>query len=262
MRQMKKMTIILTLLFLLVLAGCANDSESEKTAELTVSAAASMTDSLLEVKEAFEKEHPAIKISYNFGGSGALRKQIEQGAPIDLFFSASKTDYDKLVKQDMVQDGTAIFQNELVLIKSNQTDLNSRDDLMQQGGSIAVGTPDAVPAGTYAKEVLGNIGVWEELQDRQMLVFTKDVSQVVTLVSQGAVDVGIVYASDVIARDDVTVIDRFDPSLHATIEYYATIIESEEQQSEVMQAREAFYQYVLENEAKDIFRKYGFLIME
>lgn len=87
---MKKMTIKLTLLFLLVLAGCANDSESEKTAELTVSAAASMTDSLLEVKEAFEKEHPAIKISYNFGGSGALRKQIEQGAPIDLFFLLRK----------------------------------------------------------------------------------------------------------------------------------------------------------------------------
>lgn len=259
---MKKMIVMLILLFLLVLFGCSNDTDSKETTELTISGAASMTDSLLEVKEVFEKDHPTIKISYNFGGSGALRKQIEQGAPIDLFFSASKTDYDKLVEQDMVQDGTAIFQNELVLIKSNQTNLNSIDDLMQQGGSIAVGTPDAVPAGTYAKEVLDNIGVWEELQDRQMLVFTKDVSQVVTLVSQGAVDVGIVYASDVIARDDITVIDRFDPGLHATIEYYAAIIASGEQKAEVKQAREAFYQYVLENEAKYIFRKYGFLIME
>ncbi|QGS69412.1 molybdate ABC transporter substrate-binding protein [Oceanobacillus sp. 143] len=90
---MKQLPFIL-LIFILFVTGCgqASGSSSDVTEEieLTISAAASMTDSLNEITEAFEKENPDIKVTYNFGGSGTLRKQIEQGAPIDLFFSASK----------------------------------------------------------------------------------------------------------------------------------------------------------------------------
>ncbi|RKQ37245.1 molybdate ABC transporter substrate-binding protein [Oceanobacillus halophilus] len=253
---MKRFRLILLILFLLTSSGCASSSESSNTIKLTVSAASSMTESLLELKDAFEKENPSIEISYNFGGSGALRKQIEQGAPIDLFFSASSDDYNKLVKHEMVHVGTAIFENKLVLIKSEQAKFNSIGKFLQQDGMMAIGTPESVPAGNYAKEALENLEAWEKLKDR--VVFTKDVSQVLTLVSQGAVEAGIVYSSDLMHSNNIFLVEEFTRELHSSIEYFAAVIKNREQNDEVFKAREKFYQFILEDTAMEIFEHYGF----
>lgn len=249
----KSIFILLLLIFLL---GCSPSAEPKPTTKLNISAAASMMDSLFEIERIFTKENPDIQIAYNFGGSGSLRKQIEQGAPIDLFFSASETDYNKLVEQNMIEKGTSIFKNKLVLIKSEDSSVNSFNDFLQQheNAMMAIGTPEAVPAGTYAKEALEKIGAWSELKER--LVFTKDVSQVVTYVREGAVDVGIVYASDILDLKDVTLLETFDQKLHCPIEYYVAVIENSEQ--DVIQAKEQFYQFILDESAQEIFKAHGF----
>ncbi|WP_231514973.1 molybdate ABC transporter substrate-binding protein [Oceanobacillus salinisoli] len=252
---MIKRIYIHLMICLLILAGCSSNNDSSKQIKLTISAASSMTESLIKLKEDFEREYPTIDISYNFGGSGSLRKQIEQGAPINLFLSASNTDYEKLVDQNMVE-GTAILTNEIALILSNEINPPSFDKFLKGDGTLAIGTPEAVPAGTYSKEILQNLGVWDVLQDR--MIYTKDVSQVVTLVSQGAAGAGMVYASDIIDVENVTHVETFDSSLHAPIEYFAAIIKNEEQSEDVKEAIDVFYQFIQAEEANHVFKKYRF----
>lgn len=249
-----KRTAFISFLFVF-LFGCSPSTDDTIT-ELTISAAASMMASLIEVEEMFINEYPNIQINYNFGGSGSLRKQIEQGAPIDLFFSASKIDYEKLVDQNLIDEGTSIFENELVFIKSKQSTIASFNDFLQKDVLIAIGTPEAVPAGTYAKEVLQELGVWSELKDR--MVFTKDVSQVITFVSEGAVDAGIVYSSDIHEINEVSPLETFDKKLHSPIEYFMSVIENGEVDDDRIQARELFYQFIRGKSAQEVFQRYGF----
>lgn len=244
------------LLICLFIWGCTPSVESSTERELTISAAASMSDSLLEIRDLFSEEYPDIQVSFNFGGAGSLRKQIEQGAPIHLFFSAAKTDYDKLVEQEVIKTGTAIFKNELVFIKWKESDVTDFNDYLDQDTLLAIGTPGAVPAGTYGKEVLQTLNVWETLEEQ--MVFTKDVNQVVTYVREGATDVGIVYASDVKNMRDVVVLETFDQNLHSPIEYYLGKIENEDTDTSVLEARDLFYQFSLSDVAQGIFKKYGF----
>lgn len=249
-------------MFILILfaAGCSQNKADE--VELNISAAASMTESLTALTEIFEEEHPNIHISYNYGGSGSLRKQIEQGAPVDIFLSASSVDYEKLADQDSVDEGKAILANQLVLITTKEEDITSLDDFMAGDKVMAVGTPEAVPAGTYAEKALQESGVWEQLEEQSRLVYTKDVTQVLTLVKEGAADAGIVYASDVIDEENVTVIQTFDPNLHSPIEYYIAAIPKEEQDENTAQAKDAFYQFISSETANEVFENYGFQPVE
>jgi len=256
---MKKYSMFIFICILFA-AGCSSDDGSET--ELTISAAASMTESLTELREMFEEEYPDIHVSYNYGGSGSLRKQIEQGAPVDIFLSASSIDYEKLADQDSVDEGKAILTNQLVLIKPNEGDIDSLDDFIAGDQVMAVGTPDAVPAGSYAKEALQKLDVWEQLEEQSRLVYTKDVTQVLTLVKEGAADVGMVYASDVTDEADVTVIQTFDSSLHSPIEYYIAALQNEEQEENVAEAKNAFYQFISSEAANEVFENDGFQPVE
>ncbi|WP_044476723.1 molybdate ABC transporter substrate-binding protein [Oceanobacillus massiliensis] len=245
-------------LVLVLLSGCTNSTrEDQDMVELTISAASSMTESLLELKSAFEAEYPAIKLNYNFGGSGTLRKQIEQGAPIDLFFSASEKDYRLLEETDLIKQGTAIFENELVFIKSGKSELQSVEDFLKLDLELAIGTPDVVPAGTYAKQVLQKMGVWQQLQDR--LIFTNDVQQVLTLVDNGDVEVGMVYASDLVHSNNASILEGIDPAIHPSIHYYLAAIQSENDQSqEKEEAMSLFYDYARNETSQQLFESYGF----
>ncbi|MFD1848491.1 molybdate ABC transporter substrate-binding protein [Oceanobacillus bengalensis] len=248
---------IILMMIPVFIAGCSEASNaSDDSTEILISSASSLTESLLEIKDEFEKHNESVTVTFNFGGSGSLRKQIEQGAPADLFFSASKKDYELLVEEGMVLEGSAILENELVLIKSKQTDIDSLDDFLLRDGELAVGTPEAVPAGTYAKEVLENLGVWNQLQDR--MVLTKDVTQVLTYVREGAADIGFVYASDIVGVEDIDSLEKIDTSLHAPIEYYAAIINKETEGRP--DAIEDFYQFLHSDLAIEIFEKNGFQV--
>ena len=245
--------LILACIFIL-LSGCEPNADSVETrTELTISAASSMTESLLEIKKLFEKEFPSITITYNFGGSGTLRKQIEQGAPSDLFISASKKDFDLLKDQGMIQKGKAILKNSLVIIVPKQAQQKSFKTVLEENKKIAIGTPEAVPAGTYSEEALKNMGVWEQLQDQ--LVFTKDVQQVLTLVKNGAVDAGIVYVSDTVGSDQVVILEKIHPKFHSPIEYYMGIINHD---GENHDAKEKFFQFMQNKQSLEIFKHHGF----
>ncbi|WP_068672593.1 molybdate ABC transporter substrate-binding protein [Oceanobacillus sp. Castelsardo] len=259
---MKKYYTLIFILIMVVLSGCSSEKQgiTEKT-ELTISAAASLTEALLELQDTFEKEHPEIQISYNFGGSGSLRKQIEQGAPIDLFLSASSIDYEKLVDRQRVVEGKEILTNNLVLISGNGGEDSSFDSFLAGEGIIAIGTPEAVPAGTYAQETLTKLGAWDLLEEQDRLAPTKDVSQVLSLVREGAVDVGIVYSSDVKNEDDVTILHEFDKNLHSPIKYFAAIIDNGEESETILKAKETYYQFISSESAKKVFEQYGFQII-
>lgn len=239
-----------------MLSGCGSSVESNQN-EIMISAASSMTESLLELKDAFEAEYPHLAVTYNFGGSGTLRKQIEQGAPIDLFFSASMKDYQILQETDLIKVGIVILENSLVMIKSNDESFDTLQSFLDQDGMMAIGTPEAVPAGTYAKEALEQMEIWSRLQER--FVYTKDVRQVVTLVSEGAVDAGIVYSSDVSNIDEVTIFENIDSSHHAPIEYTVAVIKNGSEEKTNSEAIEKFYQFVQTERAIDIFKENGFL---
>ncbi|MBP1969892.1 molybdate transport system substrate-binding protein [Virgibacillus natechei] len=244
-----------SLLALLVVAGCGQASEANNTTtKLTVSAASSMMESLMEVKEIVEAEYPAIEITYNFGGSGTLRRQIEQGAPIDLFFSASKRDYEALKGEGLIRNGSAILENKLVMITSDQVPLDSVEEFFQSDKKMAIGTPVAVPAGTYSQQALEEMGMWEKLEDR--LIFTKDVQQVLTYVEEGNVDVGMVYLSDVRGVENIEVLEVVDPNYHPPIEYFAASIQNGDDQK--VEAIETFYDYVQSDKSMKLFERYGF----
>ncbi len=246
--------IFILAFMMILLSGCSPKADSvERKTELTISAASSMTESLLEIKKHFEQAFPSITVSYNFGGSGTLRSQIVQGAPIDLFLSASKKDLDILKEQGMIKKEKAILKNSLVIIVSKQAEVRSFEEVLEKNKKLAIGTPEAVPAGTYAEEALKNMKVWEQLRDQ--LVFTKDVQQVLTFVKNGAIDAGIVYVSDTVGSDQVVILEKIKSKFHSQIEYYMGIISQDGGNGD---ATEKFYQFVQNKQSLETFKRYGF----
>ncbi|ELK43716.1 molybdenum ABC transporter substrate-binding protein precursor [Brevibacillus agri BAB-2500] len=195
---MKKQWLALCAAFTLMLGACSTSqpapqaTEPAKTenaqqqapqAELMVSAAASLTDALNELKTSFEAENPGTTLTFNFGSSGKLATQIAQGAPSDVFLSASQKDMDGLdEKQLIVKDTRQDFTgNALVLVagKDSTLAISSFEELNKpEIKHIAVGEPETVPAGRYAKESLETLKLWDSLSGR--MVFGSDVRQVLT----------------------------------------------------------------------------------
>lgn len=248
------------LLLVSILAGCGSpestsDRETTEQVTLTISAAASLQDTLEALQTNYEKEHPAIKITYNFGGSGALQQQILQGAPVDLFFSAAKDKFDELVNKALIDQnqGTDLLANELVLIvpKENAKQILSFEDITK-AEKIALGTPETVPAGKYGVESLQNMKLWEAIQSK--VVYTKDVRQVLTYTETENVDAGIVYKTDALVSDQVEIIATANTNTHTPIIYPLGIIKD----SKHLKEAEDFYNYLQSDEAMQIFAQYGF----
>ena len=254
---MKKVQLLLfMLLFLFNLYGCALENGKEQKDELIISAAASLTDAMDEVKEIFEKEHN-VELTFNFGGSGKLAQQIQQGAPVDVFISANENWMDILIEEELIKADTRedITGNKLVLIvgKDSSIPYDSFEDLNGNDvDQIAIGNPESVPAGEYAEEILKNIGKWEELEER--FVFAQDVRQVLTYVETGNADIGFVYASDAEMSELVKVIAESDPSMHDPIIYPGAITASSKNET----AGNQFIQFLKSNEGQEILAKYGF----
>jgi molybdate transport system substrate-binding protein len=259
---MKKSLLVGLAIVILGLSACSSKESSQtKTVELTISAAASLNESLMEIKENFEKENKYIKIFYNIGSSGALKQQILQGAPVDIFLSASHDQFTELFQVGLIdaQKQIDFLGNQLVLItnKESAAQLNGFADLTNsQIKKIAIGIPESVPAGKYAKQTLQNTGVWEQIQP--IVIQTKDVRQVLTYVETGNVDAGIVYMTDVKASDKVNVVAVAGDQTHDSIIYPAGIIKTTPHKKEAKR----FLDYLQSNAAKSIFEKYGFIVLD
>lgn len=252
---MKKTSIILILAILLVMTGCEGNTDKNQK-ELTVSAAASLRESLEEVGQKYMDNHPEIKIIYNFGGSGSLQQQISQGAPVDLFISAANDKYKQLISKEQIDKNNSVelLGNELVLIvpKGNQN-IKTLEDLIQPDiKRIAIGTPESVPAGYFAKQTFVTTGVWKKLESK--IINTKDVRQVLSYVETGNVDAGIVYRTDAMISDRVKTVSLSGNNLHDPIIYPAGVVSSSKNRTEAIR----FFEFLQESEAMEIFKKYGF----
>lgn len=259
----KKLLIILSITFLLIITGCgksnanstSDTTKKKKAVELTISAAASLQNVLEDITDDFNKEYPEIEIKYNFGASGALAKQIVQGAPVDLFLSASVENYKELDDENLISKGTNLVSNELVLITSSNSDLpikNFSDLTNQQIEKVSIGTPTVVPAGTYAKQALEHDHVWNDVEKK--IVYAKDVRQVLTYVETGNVEAGIVYKTDALISDKVKIVATADAQSHDQIIYPVGIIEGTSYPDEAT----LFLDYLQSDAAKKLWIKYGF----
>ncbi|NBC69330.1 molybdate ABC transporter substrate-binding protein [Paenibacillus sacheonensis] len=238
--------------------GASNDADQpEGQVELIVSAAASMTDALGEIKKNYEAVHRNVAIRFNFGASGTLQKQIEQGAPADLFLSASPKNMEPLIDKGLIdtEHEGELLSNELVVVvpAGAKTRIDALADLAAASVKrMAVGIPESVPAGVYAKEALSAAKLWDALQAKT--VQGKDVRQVLQYVETGNADAGFVYKTDALTSKKVSIAFAVDAAAHAPILYPAGVVKGTKQ----MKQAEEFYAYLRSTEAMKVFEAFGF----
>ncbi|CQJ24034.1 molybdate transporter periplasmic protein [Yersinia enterocolitica] len=234
-------------------------SSSAMAADMTVFAAASLTNALQDVAAQYKKEKQ-VDVVASYASSSTLARQIEQGAPADLFISADQQWMDYAIdKQQMVANTRyTLLGNELVLIapkdsKITKVEIDKKTDWKKllEGGRLAVGDPDHVPAGIYAKESLENLGAWATLAPE--MARANNVRSAMALVERAEAPLGIVYGSDAIASDKVKVVGVFPEGSHKPVEYPMAIVKGHENPTVT-----AFYDYLKSPAAAVIFEKYGF----
>lgn len=251
----KTYSIILLSLLVVGLASCNDDSQVEETSTLTISAAASLTDALQEVSDIFNEQHPEIEVDYNFGGSGALQQQIKQGAPVDIFFSAAKRDFDALIDSGHIdeENSSDLLKNELVLVTPQDDETVTSLDDITEAEQIAVGTPESVPAGEYARQVFESLGIIEEVAP--LLVYAEDVRSVLTYVERSEVNAGLVYRTDTAMSDTVNILEAAPAAAHEPIVYPVGLINN----TDSVEAARIFYEFLQTEDALAIFDHYGFI---
>lgn len=271
----KKNFLVLALILLMTnMLACSNSSLSSDDADnpqdtdisvdapkgkidIMVSAAISLTDAMEELKSIYEEENQNINIIYNFGASGALMQQIEEGAPVDLFLSAAQKQMNELEEKDLIikESRLDFVGNDLVLIvnKNHQDTIKSVNDLLNlTNEKIAMGEPESVPAGKYTADTLTSLGLYDDLLDN--IVFTKNVRQVITYVDSENAVAGFCYGSDTTIATDSVISEIVKEESHEPIIYPAAIIKD----SKNSEATEDFLNFVNTNEAQEIFEKHGF----
>jgi len=231
---------------------------AQSNTSLLISAAASLKEVLVEIQPLYQQSQPNVNINYNFGSSGTLQQQIEQGAPTDIFISAAKKQVDTLEQKGLLVTGSRniIAKNRLVLIvPKNAVGINSFYSLKDaKVKKIAIGEPRSVPAGQYAQQVLEKLKIWTEVKSK--LVFANNVRQVLASVESGNADTGLVYATDAKISNRVKVVVTADEKYHSPIIYPLAVVK----RSKNVNAAKEFSQFLSSNQAKAVFKKYGFIL--
>jgi molybdate transport system substrate-binding protein len=230
---------------------------SAQAGDVKVSAAASLTDVLTELSRRYEKDHAGIVVKTSFAGSSTLAKQIEHGAPADIFISADKEWFDYLVQRNALKKETRVdlLLNELVLIAPfnripSITIARDFDLLANFNGKLCTGETDYVPVGKYAKQALTYYGWWSAIQPR--LVGTEDVRTALAFVERGECALGIVYKTDALISKKVVVVAAFPAESHSSIVYPAGL--TKDAAPEAL----AFWQFLQSDAAASVFVRYGF----
>lgn len=246
--------------WLIVLGLCIFMRGFASAEPVTLYAAASLTSALQEISKLAKEKRIPLRLS--FGSSSTLAKQIVQGAPADVYFSANVAWMDFLAKEDMVEADTQVnlLGNSLVVIAplGEGFEVLPRSDFDFAGafqGRLAMGDPSHVPAGMYAKEALIQLGWWELLQGR--LAPAGDVRGALTLVARGECSVGIVYATDAAMSRDVRVIATLpDSLLHMPIVYPMAVVKGR-----LTPDVEAVMRFFQSREAAAVFERHGFRML-
>ncbi len=232
------------------------ESEPEEKAELMISAAASLTDCMNEIKTQYTAAHPNVTITYNFGSSGALQQQIEQGAPCDIFFSAGKKQMQALQDKSLVSDDSVkdVLENRVVLITPKDgKKLQSFEDLKNADiKKIAVGELKTVPVGQYTQQVFDKMKLTGALSSK--IVYAQDVRQVLSWVETENVQAGVVYETDAKISSKVAISCVAPDDSHDKVIYPVGVVKASKHPDEAQQ----FLSYLLGEDAKKVFTKYGF----
>jgi molybdate transport system substrate-binding protein len=226
--------------------------------EVMISAAISMKDAVEELGRGFTSSRPRVTLRYNFGSSGELQKQIETGAPVDLFISAAQRQMDELERRGLIVAASrrVFARNVLTVVKppDSRFDINKPADLLDaRVTKIVVGNPRTVPAGQYAEESLRTLGLWERLQPK--LVFAENVRQALDYVARGEVDAGFVYTTDAIVRGR-QVKEAFRPAedTYRPVLYPVAVVAGARQAS----LAQAFLDFLLSRDGERVLSRYGF----
>jgi len=251
-RRLLALGIGIGLIVMLTLAAPA------RAQEMVLSVAISLKEAIDDLGKGFAAGRPAVTLRYNFGASGDLQKQIEAGAPVDLFLSAGQRQMDDLEKKNLIVSASrrAFARNVLTVIKpaDSRVDISKPADLLAEGvRRIVIGNPKTVPAGQYAEESLKGLGLWDRVQPK--LVFAENVRQALDYVARGEVDAGFVYTTDMAARSQ-GIGEAFRPSedTYRPVVYPIAIVAASRQQS----LAQAFIDLLVSERGRTVLTRFGF----
>jgi molybdate transport system substrate-binding protein len=250
MRWMARLAVAWTLVLLL--------SGTVGAQEIVLSVAVSLKEAVEELGRSFAAARPGVILRYNFGASGDLQKQIEAGAPVDVFLSAALRQMDELDKQRLIVTASRrnFARNVLTVVKpaDSRVDLTKAADLAEaRVGRIVIGNPRTGPAGQYAEESLRALGLWERL--RPKLVFAENVRQALDYVARGEVDAGFVYTTDTAARaQGLKEAFRMPEDTYRPIVYPGAVVAASRQQA----LGQAFLDYLSGPEGRAVLNRSGF----
>ena len=253
--------------------GAENGQAAEQQpVELSVFAAASMTESLNEIAEMYKTVAPNVTLVYNFDSSGTLKTQIEEGADCDIFISAAQKQMNQLDitakeeanpdKLDFVDSATRfnLVGNSVVMIVPEDSDKEISDfsDVTTDKVSlIALGNSD-VPVGQYSEEIYTYLGLWEKMKEANKITFGSNVKEVLSQVAAGSVDCGVVYSTDAATAEGVKVVAVAPEGSHQAITYPAAVMKNAGDK----EAAQAFIEYLKSDACSAVFEKIGFIIPE
>ncbi|AOA72359.1 molybdate ABC transporter substrate-binding protein [Stenotrophomonas rhizophila] len=225
-------------------------------AELTVSAASSLTESFRDIASAYEAAHPGTKVDLNFAASGVLLQQVSRGAPVDVLATADTETMAQAAKGGLLETGSRQFfaTNQLVVVvPPGRRDAPASLAALAGKGvqRVAIGNPDSVPVGRYARAALQDAGLWEAMTGKT--ITTQNVRQSLDYVARGEVDAGFVYASDYQAMPG-RVVRAFDVPLKTPINYPVAVIKDSARAAEARR----FVAFVVSPQGQAILRRHGF----
>ncbi|MDN5848936.1 MAG: molybdate ABC transporter substrate-binding protein [Nitrococcus sp.] len=234
---------------------------SAQADEITIFAAASLTNAMQEIEQRFEAQSEHM-VTVSLAGSSALARQIQQGAPADVFISANPGWMDTLESDGLLEAGTRfdLLNNSIVLIahgqNAEQVEIGPDMNLARllDNGRLAMALVDAVPAGIYGKASLESLGLWDDVEAR--VAQTDNVRAALALVATGEAPYGIVYATDAVAEDNVTVIGTFPADSHPPIVYPVADLANRD-----FPAESEFLSYLRGPDARQAFERQGFVVV-
>ena len=235
--------------------------ETEVKGEVYAFIAASLKNAMEEIQTNFNETYPDVEILYNPDSSGTLQTQIEEGARCDIFFSAATKQMDALVEEGLADGDSVVdlLENKVDLIKpkDGKTKVTGFENITDAANLALAG--ESVPVGQYSREIFENLGITDEVNNMEINE-GKNVTDVLTSVSEGSNEVGIVYATDAASvADSVDIIaEAPEGSLNTPVLYPVGLVEDKEASDEDAAAVAAFFEYLQSDEAIAVFEKYGF----
>ena len=241
-------------------SAAASSEASGESVQLTVFAAASLTETLNEIAEQYKTVAPNVELVFNFDSSGTLKTQIEEGADCDLFLSAAQKQMNALQDEDLINTDTRVdlLENKVVLAvpEGNPADIQSFEDIGTDKCKLVALGNDDVPVGSYSIEILTNLGILDELESGNKITYGSNVKEVTTQVKEAAADCGIVYATDAFSAGLETVNQATAEECRQVI-YPAALTASTAHAEEA----QAFLDYLTTDDAAAIFESVGFAMV-